>query len=307
MTSPFPPPPPSQWGPDGTGEPSGMDDPPAKGPTSYELYPADGGWPDQPVTGVPGPPQQPGYPPQGYPPPQQQAYAPPPPPAYTPAPYAPPQYVPGPPVKSGANKGWIIGGVVAGVVVIMCVVGIIVIGALANGEDEEPLAYTPTVAAAPAGGNYRNPSDLCAIVDDTRYETAFGMQQDSSPSGTSSDSYEGNGNGWSSCYFSMDRDEPSFDYANLSVDLTIDSPEYLETAWDSATSTSTGSSYSGPSIGEEAEWYAEDSTYGESMSVAIRNGNAVLRVSLSSSQDSATQEGIVNLMVDTANEIFNGI
>ena len=75
----------------------------------------------------------------------------------------------------------------------------------------------------------------------------------------------------------------------------------------SRTSTSTGSSYSGPSIGEEAEWYAEDSTYGESMSVAIRNGNAVLRVSLSSSQDSATQEGIVNLMVDTANEIFNGI
>ncbi|MBB6040029.1 hypothetical protein [Phytomonospora endophytica] len=309
MTSPFPPPPPSQWGPDGTGEPSDMDDPPAKGPTSYELYPAEGGgWPDQPVTSVPSPQQPPpGYPPQGYPPPQGYAPQPPPPPVYAPAPYAPPQYMPGPPVKSGGNKGWIIGGIVAGALVIVCVVGIIVIGALVKADEEEPLAYTPTVAAAPAGGSYSNPSDLCDVIDIDRYATAFAMEQDGTPSNTSSDSSTGAGYGWSSCYISLDREEPTFDYASLSVDLTIDSADYLETSYDSAVSAMSGTSYSGPSIGEESDWSAGDSTYGESLSVVIRNGNAVLRVSLSDSADAATREGLANLIVDTANEVFNAI
>lgn len=303
MTSPFPPPPPSQWGPDGTGEPSGMDDPPATGPTSYELYPAEGGWPDQPVTSVPAPqypPQQQGYPPQ-------QAYAPPPPPAYTPAPYAPPQYVPGPPVKSSSNKGWIIGGSIAAGVVVLCVVGIIAIGALVKAGEEEPLAYTPTVPAAPVGGGFSNPSDLCAVVDDGRYETAFGMSQDSSPSGTSSDSSTGTGHGWSSCYISMDRDDPEFDYSSLSLDLTVDSPDYISSSFDTTAGAMSGSTYSGPSLGEESEWVAEDSSYGVSLAVTIRNGNAVLRISLSNSSDAATQDAIENLIVDTANEVFNAI
>ncbi|MEV0650270.1 hypothetical protein AB0I28_33915 [Phytomonospora sp. NPDC050363] len=308
MTSPFPPPPPSQWGPDGTGEPRRHDDdPPASGPTSYELYPAEGGgWPDQPVTGAPAPHAPPPvYAPQPYGPPPPQAYGPPPPHAYQPAPYAPPQYMPGPPIKSGGNKGWIIGGITVGAVVILCVVGIIVIGAIASSEDE-PIAYSPTVPAAASHGSHDLPNDLCGIIDDTRYETTFGMEQDSSPTNSSSPSGSNDGDGWASCYFNMNTDSSGYDWAMLSVDLTVDSTDYLDSAYDSAVGMLPSGSYSGPSLGEESQWGDDHGTYGgEALEVAVRDGNAVVRVSLNSSQDNITKDAIANLIVDTVNEVLN--
>ncbi|GLZ81842.1 hypothetical protein Afil01_66490 [Actinorhabdospora filicis] len=316
MTSPFPPPSPSEWGRDGAQPP---DDPPASSPTQYELYPADGGWPEQqqqqPVTGPPYPQHPPAYTPPPPPPVYQQpVYQVPPPVVQYPQPVAYPQPVV---VQTrNNNKGWIIGGVIALVVILGCGGGWLALrgvisgigDAAGGGSDDPPMAYSASVPAAPSNGRYKTTTDYCATFTSTRLTTVLKLGIDGTPANSNSDYGDGTGNG--SCSFSMNTDANSssrngYDYAMFSMHLTIDNGDYNKSAFESSKQYMMGTEVE-LKVGAKsyATWQSDTS---RELKLAILDGNMLLELDLYTSQENATQSAFAALVQDTANEIMTSL
>lgn len=305
MTSPFPPPSPSEWGRDGTQPP---DDPPASSPTQYELYPADGGWPEQhqqPVTGPPYAQQPPAYTPPPPPVYQQPVYQAPPPVVQYPQPVAYPQ-----PVviqTRNNNKGWIIGGVIALVAIVLCGGGWFLLRGVISGvgsgldDDKPPMAYSTTVPAAPSNGRYKVADDYCSTFTTTRFTSTMGVSVDGTPFNSDSDFGDGNGNG--SCSVSFKNDD--YDYVSLNVTVSIDNGDYNKTGWETTKQYMDGSPIT---LDVGAKSYATyDSSGSPEVHLLVLDGNMLLEIRLYTSQDNATQSAMTAMVQDTANEVMTSL